>query len=211
MARVRQRSIDVGRLSDLVARPGIDPRYHVLLAVVDRVVVDPDHGIFCDITLLPNEESETALMGLPYAGNNYGFYFPLQEEDLVVVAIPNGDTGNGPVIISRVFTAADVPFSETRGSPAAESGQYEPAQEVVLRARPGTPTKIIVSEGANITLTVEGSGNVNLVVNSGNVHLGKNSHLPTDGVVHGSGFDTFTGATYTALQNTSSKVWAKKS
>ena len=204
--------IDLGRLSQLVARPGIDTRYHLVLAVVDSVRYDPQEGIFADISILPNEEPETALVGVPYAGNNFGFYFPVYADDIVLVGLPDGDPNSGPVIISRMWSAADKPFSEARGSADTDNpGQYHQTDDVVLRAKAGANTKIIVSEGANITLTVEGAGNVNLVVNGGNVNLGADSHAPTDGVVHGSGIDTFTGMTYTVLGNTSSKVWAKKS
>jgi hypothetical protein len=88
---------------------------------------------------------------------------------------------------------------------------YRQKDEIVLRAKPGAKTTIVVSEGANIDIKIEGAGNCNLIVNSGSVNLGSDTHDVTDGVVHGSGFDPFTGQTYTALGNTSRKVFARKS
>lgn len=209
-----------GRLRSLVSGPGVDTRYHICEAVVDAIRVDPDEGVFCDISLLPMEEPETALLGVPYAGANFGFYFPVEEDDIVLVAIPDGDVSAGPVIISRMWSAADPPFSELRGSADSESpGQYFHSSDVVLRAKAGANTKIIVADGANVSISAEGSGNVNITVNTGNVNLkvgsgvvnlGNDTHGPLDGAVHGSGFDSFTGATYTALGNASAKVFVRK-
>jgi len=206
------RGLLASRISQLVARPGIDTRYHLKLAIVDDIVVDPNEGIFADISLLPNEEPETAFMGVPYAGGGYGLYMPLQVDDTVLIAIPDGDCSQGPIIIARMWDAGDKPFPEMQGAaiPGLEN-QYEPAQLVVLRAKPGTDTVIIVSAGANITLKVEGAGNVNLNVAGGTVNLGMSEHTALQGVVQGEAFDSFTGATQTALGNTSSKVFARKS
>lgn len=198
-------------MSELLRRPGMDTRYNLKLAVVDRIVVDPAHGVFVDVTLFPNEEPETCLMGVPYAGAGFGFYFPLQEEDTVLIGVPDGDCGQGPVIISRMWDAGDPPFSEIKGEPDEEPGQFAPSQDVILRARAGCNTRIIVSAGANVTITVEGAGDVNLNVNGGNVHLGMDEHTAFQGVVQGQAYDTFTGATQAALGNTSTKVWARKS
>lgn len=205
------RKADPARLAALVSRPGIDPRIHLSLAVVDKIRVDPEHGVFADITLLPGEEPETALVGSSYAGSNFGQHFPLQEEDVVLVAVPDGDLDAGPVIISRMWSENDKPFAEMKGEESSDDrGVYEQAQKVVLRAKAGTDTTIIVSDGATISLKVEGSGNINLVVDGGTVTLGKETHEALDGVVHGSGIDTFTGTTYTALGNASAKVFARK-
>ncbi len=205
------RKLDSARLAALVARPGIDTRIHLSLAVVDHVVVDPEHGVFADITFLPGEESETAIVGSAYAGASHGLHLPLQEEDVVLVAVPDGDMDAGPVIICRMWSENDKPFAEMKGAASSQGeGVNEQAQNVVLRARAGANTTIIVSEGATISLKVEGAGNINLVVDGGTVNLGKESHEALDGVVHGSGFDTFTGTTYTALGNASAKVFARK-
>jgi hypothetical protein len=83
------RRVSAGRLSALVARPGIDTRYHIVLAVIDKVRVDPVEGVFADVSFLPSEEPESALLGVPYAGNGFGFYCPIYEDDVVLIAIPH--------------------------------------------------------------------------------------------------------------------------
>ena len=168
------RRIDASRLAGLVSRPGIDPRVHLTFGIVDRVVVDPQQGVFVDVTLLPHEDSETAVLGVPYAGNGFGMYTPVQEDDTILLAIPEGDCDYGPVIIARMWSSGDKPFAEMQGTPLTgeEAGQYDPAEKVILRCKAGTPYEIYVSEGANITIKVEGSGNANVVVDTGKVYLG---------------------------------------
>lgn len=168
-----RRSVDPSRLASLVSRPGIDPRVHLTLGVVDRVLVDPEHGVFADITYLLHEDNDTATVGTAYAGDRFGQHVPLQVEDTVLIAIPEGDTDAGPVIISRMWSAADKPFTEQQGTALTgeEAGLYEQAEKVILRCKPSTPYEIYVSEGANITIKVEGSGNANVVVDSGKVFL----------------------------------------
>ena len=169
----QRRNIDPGRLASLVSRPGIDPRVHLTLGVVDRVIVDPEHGVFADITYLLHEDNDTATIGTAYAGDRFGQHVPLQVDDTVLLAIPEGDTDAGPVIISRMWSAADKPFTEQQGTALTgeEAGLYEQAEKVILRCKPSTPYEIYVSEGANITIKVEGSGNANVVVDSGKVFL----------------------------------------
>lgn len=228
MARRRP---DPARLASLISRPGIDPRVHLTLAYVEAVRVDPDYGVLADIIMLPAEEPETAIVGTTYAGNGFGQYCPIKEDDIVLVAVPDGDFDAGPVIIARMWNEQDKPPAEIKGEPNSEdSGMYDQAKKVFLRAEPGTEFSVVVSEGATINLTVEGSGNLNITTASGNVsvktdsgninlapgsagvtNLGAESHGILDGVVHGSGIDPFTGTTYTALTNTSQKVFARKS
>jgi len=212
MKRAARRRIDVSRLSNLTARPGMDTRYNLVLAVIDKVVVDPNEGVFADISFFPREEAETALLGVPYAGNGFGFYFPLYQDDVVLVGVPDGDVSAGPVIISRMWSAADKPNQEVRTSTPVSGapGMYEPSDDVVLRARAGAHTKIIVSDGANVTITVEGAGSINLKIDGGSVNLGSESLVATDGVVQGRAIDAFTGLTQFALGNASGKVFAKK-
>lgn len=214
------RHVDTGRLRHLISGPGVDTRFHIMEAVIDKVTVDPSEGVFCDISLLPFEQPETAFLGVPYAGDGFGFYFPVEVDDVVLVAIPDGDPGAGPVVISRMWSAADKPPAELKGTADSDNpGQFHPSKDVILRCKPGSNTKIIVSAGANVNITVEGAGNVNLgvesgdvnlKVGSGSVHLGRDTHTALDGVVHGSGIDPFTGLTYTAIGNASSKVFARK-
>ena len=206
------RKANPSSVREFVRGPGIDTRYWIKLAHVDAVVVDPDEGIFADVSLLPEQQTVTAFVGTGYAGDGFGFHAPIQEDDLVLVAIPDGDTDAGAWVISRGWNSGDKPHADFQSTTPIEGapGMYHPKEEVILRAKPGTKTTIVVSAGANVDIKVEGAGNCNLIVNSGSVNLGSDSHGINDGVVHGSGFDTLTGVTYTALGNTSQKVFARK-
>lgn len=67
-----------------------------------------------------------------------------------------------------------------------------------------------VQKGASLTIELDG-GNVTINTANGQVHLGADGLIsPNDGVVHGSGIDSLTGATYFALGNASGVVLAKK-
>jgi hypothetical protein len=157
------RQLDTGRLRNLVSGPGVDTRYNLVLAVVDKVIVDPQEGVFCDISFLPQEQPETAFLGVPYAGDGFGFYFPVEEDDIVLVGVPDGDPGAGPVIVSRMWSAADKPFAELQGVADTDNpGQYKPSSDVVLKTKSGVNCKTLVSGGGNAEISAAGSGIVKL-------------------------------------------------
>ena len=56
-----------------------------------------------------------------------------------------------------------------------EAGIYEPAEKVILKCKPGTPYEVLVSEGADVTIRIAGSGNANVIVDSGKVFLSDTS------------------------------------
>jgi len=158
---------DASALARMMARPGMDPRVWLTLAIVTRVVFDEEHGIFCDIQFQPGGEPETALLGAAYAGSGFGLYCPVQVDDIVLVAVPMGDPGNGPVIISRMWSAAD--------RPSADFGSGEtPSDDVVLRVRPGKKLRILTSEsGDGVEITTEGNGDIVIqATGEGKVYIG---------------------------------------
>lgn len=162
------RHVDTGRLRHLISGPGVDTRFHIMEAVIDKVTVDPNEGVFCDISLLPFEQPETAFLGVPYAGDNFGFYFPVEVDDIVLVAIPDGDPGAGPVIISRMWSAADKPFAELRGTADSDNpGQYDATSDVVLKTKSGTNYKTLVSGGGTASTVVDGGGDSTTSVTGG--------------------------------------------
>jgi hypothetical protein len=134
--------MDMGRLSRAVSRPGIDPRTWVSLAVVNSVVVDPNEGVFCGITLLPSEIEETARLGAAYAGNGFGFYAPPRVDDEVMVCAPSGDPSQGLVITGRLWSPSDVPPAEAASNP----------QDVLLKVEEGQTLRLLVSGGGKVYL-----------------------------------------------------------
>ena len=79
------------------------------LGVVKDVAIDNEEGIFVDVQLQPSGQNETAYMGSPYAGGGFGAYFPLKKDDTVLVGVPDGDPGQGCIIIQRYWDSGDPP------------------------------------------------------------------------------------------------------
>lgn len=152
-----RRSIDLGSLSAAVSRPGIDPRTWVTLAEVIEAGFDAENGFFADVVYIPSDEEQTCLVGAQYAGEHYGLWTPLEPGDIVVVAVPNGDSNAGPVIISRVW--------QVTAPPPPEGGTgTEPTLDVILRVKPGRKLRIHTSEtGGDVEIVPDAaSGRVRL-------------------------------------------------
>lgn len=148
--------IDVGRLSNAVSRPGIDPRvwvsYGVLLSEPYIETIEGREDIIVDVLLLPTMQEETARVGAIYAGGGYGFYCPMHVDDEVLIAAPSGDPDEGLVVVQRLWSPAAVP----------PDAVIEHPEDVTL----------VVQEGKNLRLTVQGGGNVVLAVDTGKIYLG---------------------------------------
>jgi len=150
------RGIDVARLSNAVSRPGIDPRiwvsYGTLLSEPYVETVEGRQDVVVDVLLVPSMQEETARVGTIYAGNGFGFYAPLHEDDEVLVLAPSGDPDEGLVIAQRLWSPADPPPSELSTN----------TEDVTL----------VVEPEKNLRITVKGGGNVILAVDTGKIYLG---------------------------------------
>lgn len=160
-----RRQPDVGAIASAVSRPGIDPRQWIKLASVEELGFDPLEGVFADLLLLPEGVPDTALVGSTYAGAAFGDWCPLEVGDLVVVAIPDGDSGSGPVVIARCWNAADPPH------PDFGDGS-EPSQDRVIRSRTGRAIKLRTSGTGAMSLVAEGAADAELTSLGGIVQLG---------------------------------------
>jgi hypothetical protein len=168
----RRRSVDAGKISRLVSRPGVDPRTWITLARVVQTGFDPDHGFFADVEFEPTGEEQTCLIGAAYAGDGFGFFMPPKPDDIVVVAVPYGDQDSGPVIISRVWTGADKPMSD--GGTGNEA-----TEDVLLYVEPGKNLRVRATGGGGITMTTEGDGDIRLQAKGGGkVKLGDTALQP---------------------------------
>jgi len=152
------RSVDTNRLAEAISRPGLDPRMWVYLAVVREMHYDAEHGIFADVTVIPEGDIETCQVGALYSGADFGMSGGLEAGDLVVVVVPQGDPGHGPIIISKLWTASDPPPPEMAVLDNAT---------VVVKA--GTTLNVVCREGATVNLVAE-EGSITL--NSPDVRLG---------------------------------------
>jgi hypothetical protein len=109
--------IDTNRLGRALARPGIDTRTWVSLAVVTKVVIDPDEGVFADVLLMPTKIKTTVRVASEYAGTDFGLYMPVLVDDEVLVEAPNGNPDNGLILTRRLHSASDPPPSEATDFP----------------------------------------------------------------------------------------------
>lgn len=150
------RGIDVARLSNAVSRPGIDPRiwvsYGTLLSEPYVETIEGRQDVVVDVLLVPSMQEETARVGTIYAGNGFGFYAPLHEDDEVLVLAPSGDPDEGLVIAQRLWSPADPPPTELATN----------TEDVTL----------VVEPEKNLRITVKGAGNVILAVDTGKIYLG---------------------------------------
>lgn len=155
------RNFDVGLLAASMARPGMDPRVWLINAVVMDLGHDPQEGHFAEVKPQPTGPAFTCYVGQPYAGNDFGMHFPLKRGDTVLVAVPLGDTGQGPWIVSRRWDASDRP-------PVEVGTGDEPSTSVVLKVERGQNLHIIVSGGGNIQIEARDNSSVDLTV-GGNI------------------------------------------
>lgn len=153
------RRINPTTLSHLLARPGIDTRVWLTLAIVEEVVCDRDEGIFATVTYIPEGTEETARVGTCYTHDQAGVYWPIEEGDTVLVAVPMGDAGYGPIIISRLFSADNRPQDEAASTSATVGAASTDAS---IRLQPGSSLKIRTEDTGQINIKSEGSGKITI-------------------------------------------------
>lgn len=159
-----RRRFDAGRFAKMAQRPGADPRVWITQATVTKLGFDTNEGLFADVQFMPSGEEETCRVGTDYAGNSFGQWNPLHEGDEVLVAVPMGDSNNGPVIFARMWSAADKPHPDFKAA-AEDNGQAVPTNDVVVRVEPGQRLVVRTSgQGGDVDIRVEGPGNLNLIV-----------------------------------------------
>lgn len=152
------RRVDTNKLANAASRPGIDPRRWLALAVITDLGFDATHGIFADVRYVDNGETDTALVGTCYAGNGFGANFPLHVEDTVLVAVPMGDSGWGPVIIARMWNSGDPPAPEFNG--IADNNGPNPTNDVVIRVEANQNCRIIVDGPGQVLIQSRGTGGI---------------------------------------------------
>lgn len=146
-SRIRS-TVDTGRVSAGLSRPGIDPRLWLSYATVLELGVDPAEGVYADVQLLPTGEKETVLVGAAYAGPGYGAWAPLAAGDLVLVAAPRGDFNLGAVLVARLWGGADPPPPELGATQGAD-----PPTDPVVVVGPGQTLKVICRPGGSVEVT----------------------------------------------------------
>ena len=159
MKKPMRRRLRPQSLAASASYPGVDPRVWLTLATVTEVGYVPLQGVFVDVTYAPLGEKMTAYVGLPYAGDGFGAWYPLEVNDVVLVAVPHGDDGHGPVVVARLWSGSAPPPSPDDLDWLPNAAALEPPTDVVIRMKPGVAYKLRGS-GADIDIRVEGTGDV---------------------------------------------------
>ena len=139
---------DVAKIAKAIERPGIDPRKFVELAIVTTVAVDAN-GVHADV-LTAEGLPETVALAPPYGGPGYGFYGPLDPDDAVLIAMPDGKFNAGGRIIGRIWDPGSPPPAEVADHP----------EDVALVVKPGQTIRIVVSGGGNAVIEARDGGHV---------------------------------------------------
>ena len=176
---------DVAKASQALSRPGIDPRKFVDLGIVTAVAVGDD-GVHVDVTTIEGIE-ETVTVSPPYAGPGYGIHFPIEPDDAVVIAMPDGKWNAGGRVVGGTWDRGSPPPSEVTDNP----------DDVVLVVKPGQSLRISVTGGGQVKINVTSGdveistagGEVGIAATGGGVRLGGSGiESPpmkvTDGVVY---------------------------
>lgn len=138
---------DIARIGAALARPGMDPRIWVSLAIIRAVNLDSQHGPFADVVLLPSQLKATARLGAAYAGPGFGLYLPVEVDDEVKVEAPSGDPAEGLVVTERMWSPAAPPPQEAIDHPT----------DLVLHVESGRTFRISVSGGGKLLFGGEDS------------------------------------------------------
>lgn len=155
-------TMDTGRAGNALARPGVDTRVWTSLALVTGpAMVDAEGGVFCPISLLPLGDLHTAQLSSPYAGPGYGFYFPLNVDDYVLVTAPNGNPDEGLTIIGRPWSGGEPPPQDAVDNPA----------DVLLVVQQDSNVRIRVQGAGNVVMNPSGTGQVILGADLGDAAL----------------------------------------
>ncbi len=149
------------------SRPGADTRVWFAMAVVTELGYDPvavpgvSGGVFADVKLLPGGEPDTCYVGMPYAGAEFGAWYPLNVGDHVLVAYPYGESGWGPVIVSRIWNSAALPPTPSDPDWARGLQTNEPPTDVIIRVQRGRSYRLRADTG-DVDVTVDTSGAINI-------------------------------------------------
>lgn len=141
---------DVAKMAAALERPGIDPRKFVDLAVVTAVSVGAE-GVHADVETITGLLETTALAP-PYSGAGFGLYLPIDVDDFVVLAMPDGMFNAGGRIVGRTWDTGTPPPPEVIDHP----------EDVALVVKPGQTIRIIVSGGGDAVIEARDGGKVKL-------------------------------------------------
>ena len=135
-------TIDIGRMRPPI--PGSDPRCWCSLAIVLDLGVDPENNVYADVEMIPSGDRGTASIGGAYRGRQFGAWFPILKDDVVLVLFPRGDPAEGPVIVASLWSGSDPPPTELGAAGA------DPPTTPVIVVGEGQTVRVICRPGATV-------------------------------------------------------------
>lgn len=155
------RNLDVQRLASALRGPGIDTRCWVSLAIATAdSQVDATHGVFVDVKLMPTEEQYTARVGAIYAGDGFGIYSRIRKDDELVVVLPSGNSTEGAVVTSRLWSQADKPPTSIKDNP----------EDLIIVVEPEKNMRVKLTGGGQYIMDV---GNNQFIVKEDKIEHGR--------------------------------------
>lgn len=162
----RSRTVpSASRLAAMTSRPGADPRVWLTQATVTEVGYDPEAGLFADVETKPDNDRLTCLIGSSFVGNNYGSYSPVQVGDYVLVAIPNGEMEEPPVIVSRMWSSWLKPPPEIAQDDDPMTD--DPTAHPTVRAQDGGKVRLVGRNGAELLVEVSDGASFHVTASNG--------------------------------------------
>jgi hypothetical protein len=147
------RGVDTQRIGAALARPGMDTRTWVSLAIAaGDSAVDPADGVFVDVVLHPTGETFTARVPAVYSGNGWGIYAPVYKDDELVVAVPSGDAAHGCVVMARPWNAADLPPADVLNVANQQDLIIVVQPDKNMRIRTSGAGQVFVDSAATVTV-----------------------------------------------------------
>lgn len=166
------RNFDHSSAAQAFAGPGMDSRVWISFGRVDAstegdggqvVEFDEEDGqIYVNVTLLPSDMQARCRVGMIGAGSGEAVYFPLVENDEVLVALPEGDPRAGGTIVARLNNSLD-PFPKTSvaGKDPATNGFGMIRTRAAMTIESGASI-MLRSAAAGAFLQLDARGNITL-------------------------------------------------
>ena len=142
----------------------------ITLAKVTAKEVD-EGGAFVDFITMPEQQEETARVGLAYAGDKFGLWLPIEVGDIVVIGSPNADPNSVQTVVARLWVGADPPSQLARDKPDDISWVVKKGVAFTLTTEEADYTVKTQTSG-KIELESAGDINLKLANSSGTGHLG---------------------------------------
>lgn len=155
------------RIGQAMARPGMDTRVWLTEGVVKSVSLSSTKGPYAEVLLLATayEDDNGEIVGRiekvrltsPFAGDGWGMYSPIEVDDEVLVAFPDGDPDAGGWVVQRAWSGEDKPPSGYANDTFLV--HVKDGHKLKLKAK---DSSVEFDGNGNVTVAVSGTGKVKL-------------------------------------------------